>query len=109
MNEPINMIFLYWWDNKKDIFYVGEKSEIVLHPFYRSQNANVRGANGYQISAEEGKVYQNKLWLRERDDKKAKELFLEHYKKKKMYLENQITKLWRKINCIDSLPVDEAW
>lgn len=105
MVKPNDTIFLYWWDNKEDIFYVGEKAEIHGHPYY---GIKCQCAMGYQISSQEGKVYQNKLWLRERDDKKAKELFLEHYKKKKMYLENQITKLWRKINCIETLPVNEA-
>lgn len=100
-------IYLYFWDNKKDMLSVS-KEDLWIHPQYPNVNAVVKGAKGYQVSGEEGKVYQNKLWLKERDDEKAKKAFSIFYKKKKMYLDNQLTKMWRRINRLDSLQVLES-
>lgn len=96
---------LYIFDRKKDElrFEVVHMDEIELL-CTRPTNIYVTDSNlkRYRVSAKQGKVKFDHLWLYQRNDEKAKELFKEYFIKKRKEHDNQVVKMWRRINLLDS-------
>lgn len=66
--------------------------------------SNSKG-NHYCVSTKEEKIIFDHLWLYQRDDEKARALFKGYYEKKKKELNNQVVKLWRRIDLLDGIHV----
>ena len=107
-------VALYIFDKKKDelrfeVVYMDEIRFICnRHKFstiYVTSLDNSKRTARYKVSCTEGKVVYDHFWLYQRDDEKAKKIFKEYYTKKKNELNNQVVKLWRRVDLLDRIQV----
>lgn len=102
-------IALYIFDTRKNElrFEVAEMDEINLFANRKLRTIYVQVPNGnrYCVSTKEEKIIFDHLWLRQRDDEKARKLFKEYYEKKRKELDNQVVKLWRRVDLLERIPV----
>ena len=102
-------VALYIFDTKKNEFRfeVAEMDEIDLFANRKSRTIYVKVPNGnrYCVPTKDEKVIFDHLWLRQRDDEKARKLFKEYYEKKRKELDNQVVKLWRRIDLLNKISV----
>lgn len=105
-------VALYIFDTKKNElrFEVAKMDEVELilqRCNSRPSNIYISVPNGnrYCVSTKDEKIIFDHLWFYQRDDEKARSLFKEYYEKKKKELDNQVVKLWRRVDLIERIPV----
>lgn len=99
------MVYLYFWDKKRDRLCVSKEEDLCIHPRWDSPDAAVKGCARFEVSSKEGKIFYNKLWLKERNDDRAIAVFYEYYNKERKRHDNESIKLWKKLDKISRLPV----
>ena len=105
-------IALYIFDTKKNElrFEVAKMDEVELllqRCNRRPSNiyVSVPKGNRYCVSIREEKIIFDHLWFYQRDDERARILFKEYYKKKRKELDNQVVKMWRRVDLLDKIQV----
>lgn len=105
-------VALYIFDAKKNElrFEVAKMDEVELllqRCNRRPSNIYVSAPNGnrYCVSTCNEKIIFDHLWFYQRDDEKARSLFKEYYEKKKKELNNQVVKMWRRVDLLDKIQV----
>lgn len=106
-----NNVFLYRWDNRKGELII-EEGELSSHgqSWYGTvyiKKETTRGRqlidhSHYEVSIREGIFYNNGLWLKERNDEKAKKLFIEEFTFKITKFQKEINRLNKRIEALNN-------
>ena len=105
-------VALYIFDTKKNElrFEVAKMDEVELllqRCNRRPSNIYVSVPNGnrYCESTKEEKIIFDHLWFYQRDDEKARSLFKKYYEKKTKELDNQVIKMWHRVDLLNEIQV----